>query len=798
MRYSSFVGLCALWATAATSAAGPPRVEIAECIAGLKSKDRATRRIAAVQLGWLGPAAAPGRDALLRATEDTDVSVVHEVFNTFVRTGPRAAEPLGTALNSKNDRVRWRALRALVRLGPDAKGAIPALVRTLEHDEDTTLRILAALALTRIGPAAREALPALVRATSDRRNHGTAWHKAHPTSVCEAAVLAIRRIDPSALKTAAEAALPTLIGMLDGDDHGEKLAAAGALGELAPYAAAAAPSLLRAGLTSSNSHGAVVRALVRIGPAGQELLLDAINDPRTESSTRDHLKHYMTEQAGLGREALRAVTVSLGSPSVEVRAWAAMVLAAQGPAARSAVPSLIEAMDIPVPSGPVTGLDFSDAQRHHPAIRALARIGASAVPALVEGLKDPARRRHAARALGLMGPRGGPAADSLRPLLRHRDDYLRADAALALLAIGDQPDAPLKALADSLAAGNKELCRYVLEGLVGPQHPLREPDEHLALPAAALEPLVHLLDVGELGYKAAMVLGWMGPTARPAVPELARRLERGSAPGRWHIISALEALGHDAVGAVPALVETLNPVEDGAWVTLRVIGSHGKTARAAVPALLRHMRDPDARNRNSAMDALGRIGEPADKIVAALRKALTDRESAGGRGYDHYCAALALAHMGPAAKAALPELRAALDHESSLARLGAATAIATISGEVEGWLPHLLGYWRDTYDPCEPYPVLPHLIEALTVLGKPTAKAIPQLLTLLEEPSDPYRDKDDERSAAFHLLGQLGPDARAAMPHLAALASRDGLLQRKAVETMRKIAGPGGEWWPHH
>src|SRR5262249_40159735 len=66
---------------------------------------------------------------------------------------------------------RIRAALLLAKLGPDAKKAVPALVRALD-DKDPFIRDAAASALGRIGPAAKEAAPACINlfARQNRRS----------------------------------------------------------------------------------------------------------------------------------------------------------------------------------------------------------------------------------------------------------------------------------------------------------------------------------------------------------------------------------------------------------------------------------------------------------------------------------------------------------------------------------------------------------------------------------------------------------------------------------------------------
>ena len=121
----------------------------------------------------------------------------------------------------------------------------------------------------------------------------------------------------------------------------------------------------------------------------------------------------------------------LDSRSEQVRRDCICALGAFGPASRSAVPKLAEALK-----------DVDSHNRAHAAM-ALASIGpeaATAVPALTEALandKEGSVRHHAAEALGRIGPAAKEAIPALKRALK--DDYwaLPAAARAALISIGD-------------------------------------------------------------------------------------------------------------------------------------------------------------------------------------------------------------------------------------------------------------------------------------------------------------------------------------------------------------------------
>jgi HEAT repeat protein len=79
------------------------------------------------------------------------------------KIGPTALPGLIEALSAKEDDIRqvWVA-RTIGRIGRDAAGAVPSLMRALESDF-AHVRQAAAEALSRIGPASESAVPGLIR-----------------------------------------------------------------------------------------------------------------------------------------------------------------------------------------------------------------------------------------------------------------------------------------------------------------------------------------------------------------------------------------------------------------------------------------------------------------------------------------------------------------------------------------------------------------------------------------------------------------------------------------------------------
>src|SRR5205085_663517 len=128
--------------------------------------------------------------------------------------------------------------------------------------------------------------------------------------------------------------------------------------------------------------------------------------------------------------------------------------------------------------------------------------------------------------------------------------------------------------------------------------------------------------------------------------------------------------------------------------------------------------------------------------------------------------------------------------DDAIVRIYATTALAAAGEHHEVYLRLLMLAWRDVYDPEEPYPALPHVLEGIALLGPAAAAEVPRLLELLDRPPVDRFEKD-YRADALRSLAGIGPAAKAAAPRLRALAATDGSLAAPAAEALRKIEGPG-------
>ena len=227
---------------------------------------------------------------------------------------------------------------------------------------------------------------------------------------------------------------------------------------------------------------------------------------------------------------------------------------------------------------------------------------------------------------------GPPSAPSLVRALEDQDQWVRGQAAMALVEMG--------------AAAEPSVRRIV------------ELFRHEAL---------------EVRVAAAAACGGMG---QGAVPELITALADRDPNVRWSAASALGQMGPVAKEAVPRLISALQDEEY--WVQGKAATALGRIGAAAVPIIRAALENENSSDRWLAILALGQIGPAARDTVPLLTDALNDPDG-NVRGW----AAYALGEMGPAAKDAVPWLMETLDDEFEIVREWARFALRRISPDGE-------------------------------------------------------------------------------------------------------------------
>jgi HEAT repeat protein len=479
------------------------------------------------------------------------------------------------------------AIRALGRIGPDAKVAIPTLNRLLEkHDIDEFDIVMAltdvgappcrrlvnellrdgdsyaASQLAWLGPKARETVPALRAVLADRR----------PQTRFSAAI-AIAFIDPSAPE-----ALPVLIEALKHleDREIDVSHAPRALARLGPDAKAALPTLTGL-VTKGWDDPAVFKALVEIDPEGKECipaLVSALNQKDY------HVVDLAAKCLGLlgarAKEAVPALTEVItrdfdedgGITESQPQVSAAKALQRIGAPAISAIPRLAVALKyrrrvrspVELADAAREELDCSAAAAAADVLGSFGARATAAVPYLIEAAKTTEKddenwavRKAAILALGRIGPDANVAIPVIRDVMKQlgRGLQSRPEVLIALY---------------QLDPAGKELAESWLQNQVVPRH--QGTDYSLKT--------------------RAILLGAMGRTS----------LETD-----WITRRYLERMDSMFGSIDPREEESIELIED--W--LETLGSFGTAGRLAIPRLNELRKHPNPWVRMWATEALERI-----------------------------------------------------------------------------------------------------------------------------------------------------------------------------------------------
>jgi len=495
----------------------------------------------------------------------------------------------------------------------------------------------------------------------------------------------------------------------------------------------------------------------------------AVEDP----ARRQEMAYELDEVAAEGEAAVPAILPALAySADPYVRGAAAAALGELEAEPGRLIPPLVEALYDPNPWVPAQ------------AAIALAKIGAPAVPALIEVLEGGMRPagtwtdglilrssgyctgywiyRPAVAAALALADIGAPAVSGLVSTLQLAprtelgfDTYL--PSLVALRRIGS---AAIPVLIEAQVSTDSHFRLLAAIGLARIRSDLKAAgaatvtiDEVAPAATASLSAALSNLGVPDTGVPG--VNWWMR----------SRRLS----------FLLVKSLGQIGPSGVPSLVAALRDAELE-YSAIEALAQLGSEADAAVPALL---AIHDLPGRRWAILALGRIGsEAAVRNLAALIDG-SDLEDAS-------IAAYALEEIGPAA---VPILSRALARPSL--RSAAASVLEYFGADAESAVPALLrmlspptpGAEDDRRD----------ALSALRAVGPPAQEAVPALIRMLDERAG--TGQHDVREETLATLGAIGPGAKAAVPALIRIIRRPGRTQEiglrlSALYAVQRI-GPG-------
>jgi WD40 repeat protein len=466
-----------------------------------------------------------------------------EALRALSRMGPEArpaANALLQSLPGNNEFLRRQILSTLRQMGKASAAEVPQLVRLVEDNTDTDSRLYALEALEQVGAQAQAAAGPAIKALKDR-----------DSQVRLQAVKVLGELGADARDTTWR---PLVDALQDGDAE-VSLAAEKALGKLGPPPAgelATLRKLLKDSQTPVRRFA--VRALAGLGKDAADATGDLI--ALAESDAPVELRRLalqtLRQAQPAGKEVVAACTRLIKEGKESVSEEAALVLAAAGMGAGT-LPGLLAALqseDRTVSQIAEKAIHDGRLERSH--LRLLQPLLSS---------RNATARKVGIESLGRLGPDAGPAAPALGRMLRDASAEERRAIILTLGEIGKAAQEAGPALAQLLEDTDAAISFEAALALVKIEAPEMD---------AAVVVLVRSLKTGEASreraHKALVQVG------KPAVAGLVHALtgtfatgrpntEAGVANGeaRLAVIKVLAEMG--AKARTPEVMRTLASLE---------------------------------------------------------------------------------------------------------------------------------------------------------------------------------------------------------------------------------------------
>lgn len=373
----------------------------------------------------------------------------------------------------------------------DQTRSVPDLIQQL-LEEDTDRQIEAARRLRRLGPEAKEAIPALrERLLSDE------------ATVRVAAMRAL-----AAMGGEAKSAIPAMADLLADRapiDNGEVwIVAAETLGRVGGDETLEVVLPLLVPSEDDVRYRAACLVLYTMGEEAAPALPTLVKILEAQEEPLGPPLYSVEGLGAAGAEAVPALISLLDHENFHYQYFVCRTLGAMGEVAKPAVPKLIDRLKNGLPS----------VRRH--AATALGNIGPvagqEAVEALTAALSDPLApvRQDAARALGQFGRSASSAGPALKEAVEDPGFPARVDAAASLWKIDpSHQELVVKTLFEELEGDNEAWVAARELGL-------------LAEEAKIVDRILGMLDTAtpEMQEQVVEMVGWLGSAGRPALDKL--------------------------------------------------------------------------------------------------------------------------------------------------------------------------------------------------------------------------------------------------------------------------------------
>ena len=557
-----------------------------------------------------------------------------------------------------NETTRLWSLRTLAEIGSNAKVVLPDLVKAM-NDADPFFRAYGALAVIRTSKDRAKPVAVLKALTT----HKNAY---------------VRQVGFEVIGEAGPAAkdlVPLLLRVMADEKSRQRQDAVEAIGGMGAAAKDGVPILEKLiNHKEKRLRNAAVLALCRLATR-----LPSATKPLTQVMSRKGYAGYQVSEvlARAGKPMVPTLIKLLESDNEFARGNAAHSLRFMG---RTAAPAA-KALAAAIPR-------FKQSLGRDNAITALGMIGRPGLPYLIALIKKAraGNRYEYAKAISLIGPDAKAAAPVLFEIIKNDRagslDCSKAGDALAKLGPHAAPLIPglIELLNNEKATDKARIAAAKTLGAIGPAakdavNPLIatiKPDRFnrytryaveaagalgkIGKPAKPAVPVLIKMLSAESYYSsnAIVALGRLGPVAKPALAPLRKMFKTGKKRTQIICAVAVTRIDSESTDGVKLMVDMLSSGRNGKYDTMAICKALADIGPRAKPAIKQLRTLVDNKTETSARAALA-IYRINNSDAAALKSliATLSRENSSAVTAAIDC----LRQIGPAAKAAIPDLR---------------------------------------------------------------------------------------------------------------------------------------------
>ena len=354
-----------------------------------------------------------------------------------------------------------------------------------------------------------------------------------------------------------------------------------------------------------------------------------------------------------------------------------------------------------------------------------------AVPALLEELQF--QNQQAAQSLMRIAPQSEQVIDALIEIIldKRKNENFRTPALMAFHIFKPKSE-KLDAALQKIAEGNEsEYMKGAARGLLGRPNPREAGPDMYAAPMPGdyqqgdIPKLLQRLKDNPNNFQPARALATLGPeAAAQAVPIILDFIENKKPVFTLPYLIALGEFGTNAARAVPLLIRNAQAdLMPTALSSIKALGRIGPAAIEAKPLLLKFLDDPSPRVQIQAAVSLWQVD--ANELNRVLPLFITALASGRPEGDS---AIMILGNIGPKAEAAVPRLMEIAKSTSQM-RAVAAAAVAKIQPDLTPQMVPIIVSQLSLANPSWRL----YAAGALGEIGPAAKEALPDLKAMLKE-----------------------------------------------------------------